>query len=443
LAGRPQSISARVTDLARIPEKLRLVLGSEHWSRARLDAWRRQRLDSMLEAAVASKAWRERIGEPRELSEIPPMDREALRAAGEGLRADRASPTVRFRTSGSMGRPVEVEVGAEQVGYGAAARLRQLSWFGMNPGPQPTANIWPASSAHDPVVERTSEDPPEFRLNHLALSAATLPEAHRELAAVGGIRLIGGTTSMLTSWAALYVGAEEDPRDLGVQLAIVGGEMSYAEDRRIIERTFGCPTADMYGSMEAQMIACECPEGSLHVNEEVVLVEILQPDGAPAEPGERGDVAVTLLHNTEFPIIRYLVGDSAVLLEGSCRCGRTLERLDIDIARLEDLIVCRDGRRLHPRVIRSTYERLLGGRLRSFHTVQEGIGRFASRVSIEGELPPELGPAIEDELSACMGEDVTVAIAADDDKGVERLRSGKLRTFTNRVVEDAAAAYPR
>jgi phenylacetate-CoA ligase len=338
------------------------------------------------------------------------------------------------RTSGSSGEPVEVEHGPEQVGHAAAARLRQLAWFGLPPGDLPTANVWAAAGATDPVVRLISEEPPEFHLNHWEMDEDGVAGIAAALLDAGGVRLIGGSTSMLTHWAELWLGRGLDDLDLGIELAIVGGEMTYEEDRRLIARAFRCRVAEMYGSWEAQMAACECPSRSLHVNEEVVRLEILRADGSAAGPGEYGDVAITLLHNAEFPLLRYLVGDVAAWAPGACDCGRQHAALDLSLGRSEDMISCSDGRRLHPRVIRSAYERELGTRLRAFHTVQEEPGRFRAMISVEGELPEDLGAAIEAELRPSMGEPVTVEVEAADRESLERLRGGKLRTFSNRVT---------
>jgi phenylacetate-CoA ligase len=323
----------------------------------------------------------------------------------------------------------------EQVGFASAARLRQLAWHGLGTAEQPTANIWAKNSAKDPALSRSDGEAVGFRINHWALTARTLPAVHAEIVEAGGVRLVGGTTSMLEHWAGLYEDSGLSGAELGVRLAIVGGEMTYPEQRARIERGFGCPTALMYGSWEAPMIACECPGGSLHVNEEVVLVEVVLPDGTAAAPGEFGSVAVTLLHNPQFPLIRYLLGDSASWCEGACECGLPHRTLAVDVGRREDLISCRDGRRLHPRVIRSTLERELGAELRAFHSIQEAPGRF--EVGITAEDPPtrRLQELIAEELRTCMGEPVTVMIREIDEAEVGRLRGGKLRTFTNRIED--------
>lgn len=428
-----------VTERAGIEQKLELLL-DRGWSRERLDSWRQARLTETFEAARRISFWRDRIGGADDIEAIVPLGRETLRDNFERMRRSSSAPTVGRWTSGSTGRPVRLEHGPGQIGFAAAARLRQLAWFGLPARQLPTANIWAGLSAADPLVTAGGEGGAELLINYWALSEDRLGELHDAIKGAGGVTLAGGTTSMLARWAELYEASPLDASELGVELAIVGGEMTYPEQRRAIERSFRCRTAEMYGSWEAQMIGCECPEGTLHVNEEVVAVELLTDDGTPSAAGEFGNVAVTLLHNPEFPLIRYLLGDVARRSPRGCPCERPQAALELGIARREEMISCRDGRRLHPRLIRSALERELGPRLRSFHTVQEAPGRFSSSVELDGgRLPARLAALIEAELRAGMDEDdVSVRVHQSDRGQIERLRGGKLRTFSNRCPERAA-----
>ena len=89
---------------------------------------------------------------------------------------------------------------------------------------------------------------------------------------------------------------------------------------------------ETYGCREFMLLGSECEiHDGFHESMENVIVEILveEPDGSrrPALPGERGEIAVTDLHNLACPMIRYLMGDLAFARAPSrCPCGRTLLR---------------------------------------------------------------------------------------------------------------------
>lgn len=84
------------------------------------------------------------------------------------------------------------------------------------------------------------------------------------------------------------------------------------------------PVVDTYSTLEIGYIALQCPEHDhYHIQSEVTLVEILNEANAPCSAGETGRVVVTPLHNFTMPLLRYEVGDYAVVGE-SCPCGRGL-----------------------------------------------------------------------------------------------------------------------
>ncbi len=59
-----------------------------------------------------------------------------------------------------------------------------------------------------------------------------------------------------------------------------------------------------------------------------VLVEIIRPGtGDSVAPGEVGEVVVTTLFNTDYPLIRFGAGDLSAILPGRSPCGRTNLRI--------------------------------------------------------------------------------------------------------------------
>jgi len=83
-----------------------------------------------------------------------------------------------------------------------------------------------------------------------------------------------------------------------------------------------------YASADLGAIAYETPARAGLVVDEGVLVEIVRPGtGDPVTPGEVGEVVVTLLHNSLYPLIRFGTGDLSAFLEGTSPCGRTNARI--------------------------------------------------------------------------------------------------------------------
>ena len=104
-----------------------------------------------------------------------------------------------------------------------------------------------------------------------------------------------------------------------------GADVSDETRARAAER-FSCRVIDSYDLTEAGVIACECPAGGYHAQSEIAMVEVLNPEGRPAAPGERGRVVVTPLYQYAMPLIRYETGDEAIVDE-PCVCGRAALKL--------------------------------------------------------------------------------------------------------------------
>ncbi len=104
-------------------------------------------------------------------------------------------------------------------------------------------------------------------------------------------------------------------------LAVSYGEVLYADVKADIETAFGCRVLEIYKCTEGS-IAVSCAAGSLHVNEDMVLVELFDerggrvPDGSPCDR-----MVITDLHRTSQPIIRYQLNDVVTLSPGRCPCG--------------------------------------------------------------------------------------------------------------------------
>jgi phenylacetate-CoA ligase len=115
-----------------------------------------------------------------------------------------------------------------------------------------------------------------------------------------------------------------------------------AGQRGLIEKTFNAPVCDCYASRELGTIACQCPDGGMHVAESRYLEIVRNDEVAP--PGQMGEVVVTSLHQYAMPFIRYKLGDIAILDPNPCPCGRGSPVLQDVSGRICDFIVTSAGR---------------------------------------------------------------------------------------------------
>jgi phenylacetate-CoA ligase len=137
-------------------------------------------------------------------------------------------------------------------------------------------------------------------------------------------------------------------RPLGLREALTYTEPLPLRLRDEVRGQWGVPLADIYSCTEAGVLALQCPAGTgYHVQSENVLLEVLREDGTPCEPGETGRVVITPLHNFAMPLIRYELGDYAVV-GAPCGCGRGLPVLTSIVGRARNMARDPAGRLFQP-----------------------------------------------------------------------------------------------
>jgi phenylacetate-CoA ligase len=133
-------------------------------------------------------------------------------------------------------------------------------------------------------------------------------------------------------------------RDLRPKLVVSNSEQLNSDSRSKIRKAFGVEPVNVYDSWEFGIVAWECPKHEgLHVNEDLLKVEIVKDDGTPAGPGEEGELVITDLFNKAMPLIRYGTGDIAVRKETPCTCGRTFFLLNGISGRESERCIFSDG----------------------------------------------------------------------------------------------------
>jgi phenylacetate-CoA ligase len=144
----------------------------------------------------------------------------------------------------------------------------------------------------------------------------------------------------------------------------------------------------VYATADLGTIAYETPSRGGLVVDEGVIVEIVRPGtGDPVAAGEVGEVVVTTLTNTDYPLIRFGTGDLSAQLPGISGCGRTNMRLKGWMGRADQTTKVK-GMFVHPSQIADIVRRhpeIVRARL----TVDnpEGNDRMVLNVEIPGDRP--------------------------------------------------------
>lgn len=126
----------------------------------------------------------------------------------------------------------------------------------------------------------------------------------------------------------------------------VFGAEPWTEDmRHAIENSLGIKAFDVYGLSEIMgpgvSYECECQNG-MHVNEDMFVPEIIDPDTGEVLPeGAQGELVFTTLTKEGFPVIRYRTRDICSLNYEQCECGRTFVRMNKPTGRSDDMMIIR------------------------------------------------------------------------------------------------------
>ncbi|RBP52870.1 phenylacetate--CoA ligase family protein [Arenicella xantha] len=96
--------------------------------------------------------------------------------------------------------------------------------------------------------------------------------------------------------------------------------------RSLVEQHVAPSVHQNYGLNEIGLVAMQCPEsGQYHVHNENCLIEIVDSNGEPCEPGKPGKLLVTALQNLAMPLLRYDTDDLAEYPSEQCPCGRSMQ----------------------------------------------------------------------------------------------------------------------
>lgn len=394
--------------------------------------------------AYYRQAW-DRLGlHPRALassadfSRWPVLDRETIRTHRTAMRA--ARPGLRLiskATGGSSGVPLQFDLDLDSNDRRTAAWHRGYGWAGAAPGTR-QLYLWGSAISGQPKGRRLKDALYNalYRRRVVSCFDDGGDLAQRFVRALNRER----PDAVVAYTNPLYEVARrlEEAGTRGFfrpRSVVVGAEKLHPFQRVVIERVFGAPVFETYGSREFMLIGGECERhAGLHLTAEHLLVEVLDDDGRPARAGDEGNVVVTDLFNYGMPFVRYATGDRAVAGFDQCACGRGLPVLKRVTGRTLDLLVARDGRTIpgefFPHLVKDFPA------VRRFQVVQEEADRvrFAmdaeglgadDRTRLEGLVRGALGPGMRVEFESVARIPLTA--------------SGKLQVVMNRVPRKRAA----
>jgi phenylacetate-CoA ligase len=337
-----------------------------------------------------------------------------------------------FQTSGTTGRPLRVLDTADDWAWWTERFAHTLTIAGVEPSDRaalaysfgPHVQFW-AAKAGLQAVGATS----------VALGGMTSVQRLQTIGEVEASVLCCTPTYALHLVEVALENRIESTLDT-VKRVICTGEpgASLASVRSRIEDGFEAAVIDHAGLTEAGPFGYPCPEGhGLHIDEREFALEILDENLDPTVPEGRGELVLTPLKRTGFPVLRYRTGDVVVATEERCPAGHEDRWLPGGIVgRTDDMVVIR-GMNVYPSAVEEAVRGVSGsGEFRiTFYSERGGM----DEVKLEVEL--DQGPdarALQEVMRQQLGLRVRVVPVAP---GVLPRETGKAR----RVVDERAPRW--
>ncbi len=365
-----------------------------------------------------------------DLKHLPLLTKAEIRAHTEELKADDAQGLARFNTGGSSGEPLIFFIGNERVSHDVAAKWRATRWWNVDIG-DPEIVVWgsPIELGKQDRIKAIRDRLlrtkllPAFEMSEKKLDSF-IAEIRKTRP-----RMLFGYPSALAHIAGHSRSRGKSMDDLGIRVAFVTSEALYDHQRKAIETVFGCPVANGYGGRDAGFIAHQCPQGSMHITAEDIIVEIVDENGTPLPAGRSGEIVVTHLATKDFPFIRYRTGDVGTLDDSPCSCGRGLPLLKEIQGRTTDFVIAQDGTVMHGLSLIYILRDLPG--MRQFKIIQESLDLVRVQMAVGEEFANESCDTIEAGIKKRLGQGVAVRIERMEE--VPKETSGKFRYVVSRM----------
>ncbi len=231
---------------------------------------------------------------------------------------------------------------------------------------------------------------------------------------------------------------------LSLKYGLFGGEPWSDEMRREIEQKLKIRATDNYGLSEVMGpgVSGECGEqNGLHINEDHLLIEIINPDTLdPVPDGETGELVITTLTKEAFPVIRYRTRDLTRIIAGNCACGRTFRRMQKVMGRDDDMLIIK-GVNVFPSQIESILFDIEGTEPHYQIVLDrdDGLDKMTVLIEVEESLffdevkkQNELVELIKKRLASELG--ISVSVKPVERKTLERFEGKAKRVIDNRRI---------
>jgi len=352
---------------------------------------------------------------------FPALYKENIKDNSSILMSDNVGKRIKHATSGSTGKPMTIEISGLAEAYRIASRLRFFRWWKVDfydrnvliwRKPKPKSQIFSLlETIKVKLLGKLKLD--VFELNkHTVFDYFNKIEKFKPL-------YIRGYKSGIYELARLMDINNLQFKKTRLKVVVVTSEILLEKERDFMKKVFNCKIANEYGAADGGQFSFECPDGSMHINEELVYIS----------SDENNNAHVTELFNNGMPLINFKNEDRVTLSNEQCSCGRNLMIISKIEGRTTDYIACKDGTKKHSLVfvgIFNAIENEYQESINQFRAIQKG-----NKLKFEIIAGKNYSDKVENLLELLIRQEIcnNIDIEIQLVDQIQREKNGKLRYF--------------
>lgn len=280
-----------------------------------------------------------------DFAKLPVITKNDIAEHYQEVVANNFSNNIKKSTGGSTGQPFSFELNTNSNTRREAIMWRGYGWLGAGLG-EKTLYLWGADIGEATLLKTIKTNLyhkfyNRKMLNSFAMNKNNMADYIESINAFKPKAFVSYVNPLYE--LARYIN-NNNITVCSPKTMLTGAEPLHAFQRIEIEKAFNCNVYDTFGCREFMLMSAECKEHkNLHINIDHLVVETLD-DCGEAITGITGDLVVTDLYNYGMPLIRYVNGDRATLIDKPCGCGNPLPIMSSVDGRKLDIIKTPSGK---------------------------------------------------------------------------------------------------
>ena len=215
----------------------------------------------------------------------------------------------------------------------------------------------------------------------------------------------GATVLLCTPTYALTIAERAEKMGMNIKewplrVGSFGAEPWSDAMRKDIEARMGIAAHEAYGltEMMGPGVAFSCPNYKLHINEDHIYPEVIDPvTEEPLPEGKQGELVFTALQRRAMPLIRYRTKDITTLRREKCACGRTLIIFEKITGRFDDMLII-SGVNVFPSQVESVFMEI--PETEPHYLIRVFKKGYLDAMSLEVEVKEDVYPRGQEALDA-------------------------------------------